>query len=254
MTVLRTPAQLRDAGLIAPERAAGLAGGGGALCGGAAGGSRRADRPRRSARSDRAPVRARRGRARSAPGRIGRSDRRRRLQPGRRRGASLSRPRAAQADARLRGLLPLLLPPRNGRTGQGQAACRRQALARALDYIRAHDEIWEVILTGGDPLVLSARRLRAVMKALRRDRSRQGGAHPHARAGGRARPHHARACARAEGERQGDLRRRARQSCARTDAGRARRLRAPGRCRPGAARAIGAARRRQRHGRRRSAS
>ena len=40
------------------------------------------------------------------------------------------------------------------------------ALARALDYVRAHDEIWEVILTGGDPLVLSARRLRAVMKAL----------------------------------------------------------------------------------------
>ena len=40
------------------------------------------------------------------------------------------------------------------------------ALARALDYIRAHSEIWEVILTGGDPLVLSARRLRAVMKTL----------------------------------------------------------------------------------------
>ena len=40
------------------------------------------------------------------------------------------------------------------------------ALERALDYIRAHCEIWEVILTGGDPLVLSTRRLRAVMKAL----------------------------------------------------------------------------------------
>ena len=40
------------------------------------------------------------------------------------------------------------------------------ALARALDYIRAHREIWEVILTGGDPLVLSPRRLRAVMQAL----------------------------------------------------------------------------------------
>ena len=40
------------------------------------------------------------------------------------------------------------------------------ALEAALDYIRAHAEIWEVILTGGDPLVLSARRLRAVMKAL----------------------------------------------------------------------------------------
>ena len=40
------------------------------------------------------------------------------------------------------------------------------ALSRALDYIRGHRQIWEVILTGGDPLVLSARRLRAVMKEL----------------------------------------------------------------------------------------
>ena len=40
------------------------------------------------------------------------------------------------------------------------------ALAAALDYIRAHRDIWEVILTGGDPLVLSVRRLRAVMTAL----------------------------------------------------------------------------------------
>jgi lysine 2,3-aminomutase len=40
------------------------------------------------------------------------------------------------------------------------------ALKAALDYIRNHPEIWEVILTGGDPLVLSARRLRAVMKSL----------------------------------------------------------------------------------------
>jgi lysine 2,3-aminomutase len=32
-------------------------------------------------------------------------------------------------------------------------------LAQALDYIRAHPEIWEVILTGGDPFVLSARRI-----------------------------------------------------------------------------------------------
>jgi lysine 2,3-aminomutase len=40
------------------------------------------------------------------------------------------------------------------------------ALAAALAYIRDHPEIWEVILTGGDPLILSARRLRAVMAAL----------------------------------------------------------------------------------------
>jgi lysine 2,3-aminomutase len=40
------------------------------------------------------------------------------------------------------------------------------ALAAALVYIRDHPEIWEVILTGGDPLILSARRVRAVMTAL----------------------------------------------------------------------------------------
>ena len=51
--------------------------------------------------------------------------------------------------------------------GPGKAqALSPQALTRALDYIRAHPEIWEVILTGGDPLVLSPRRLRSVVKAL----------------------------------------------------------------------------------------
>jgi lysine 2,3-aminomutase len=48
---------------------------------------------------------------------------------------------------------------------------RRRALAgadldAALAYIRDHQEIWEVILTGGDPLILSARRLSRVMGAL----------------------------------------------------------------------------------------
>jgi lysine 2,3-aminomutase len=48
---------------------------------------------------------------------------------------------------------------------------RRQSLSRAaldtaIDYIRTHPEIWEVILTGGDPLILSPRRLREVMQAL----------------------------------------------------------------------------------------
>jgi lysine 2,3-aminomutase len=41
-----------------------------------------------------------------------------------------------------------------------------EAIERALDYIRTHPEIWEVILTGGDPLVLSARRLRSIMNSL----------------------------------------------------------------------------------------
>ena len=36
----------------------------------------------------------------------------------------------------------------------------------ALGYIEAHPEIWEVILTGGDPLVLSPRRLKQVVSRL----------------------------------------------------------------------------------------
>jgi lysine 2,3-aminomutase len=39
-------------------------------------------------------------------------------------------------------------------------------LASALDYIRATREIWEVIFTGGDPFVLSPRRIREVTGAL----------------------------------------------------------------------------------------
>ncbi|MDB5595594.1 MAG: L-lysine 2,3-aminomutase [Hyphomicrobiales bacterium] len=44
----------------------------------------------------------------------------------------------------------------------------KEALATALAYIAAHPEIWEVILTGGDPLALSPRRLAEVMQALGR--------------------------------------------------------------------------------------
>jgi lysine 2,3-aminomutase len=48
----------------------------------------------------------------------------------------------------------------------GRGGLSGKALAGALDYIRAHPEIWEVILTGGDPLVLSPRRLKAVASEL----------------------------------------------------------------------------------------
>ncbi|ARN82936.1 lysine-2,3-aminomutase-like protein [Methylocystis bryophila] len=41
-----------------------------------------------------------------------------------------------------------------------------ETLARALDYVAAHEEIGEVILTGGDPLAASARRLLAVSERL----------------------------------------------------------------------------------------
>lgn len=39
-------------------------------------------------------------------------------------------------------------------------------IATALTYIRQHSEIWEVILTGGDPLILSNRRIEDVTRAL----------------------------------------------------------------------------------------
>jgi lysine 2,3-aminomutase len=45
-------------------------------------------------------------------------------------------------------------------------ALSREALDCALRYIAEHCEIWEVIFSGGDPLVLSNRRLRAVMARL----------------------------------------------------------------------------------------
>ena len=50
--------------------------------------------------------------------------------------------------------------------GPGRGGLSRAALDAALDYIGARPQIWEVILTGGDPLVLSARRLEAVVTRL----------------------------------------------------------------------------------------
>jgi lysine 2,3-aminomutase len=51
--------------------------------------------------------------------------------------------------------------------GPGKAtALSPAAYDAALDYIGAHSEIWEVILTGGDPLMLSPRRLAEIMADL----------------------------------------------------------------------------------------
>ena len=58
--------------------------------------------------------------------------------------------------------------------GPGAEPLTAKQLDAALDYIAAHPEIWEVILTGGDPLVLSPRRLKQRDVAARRDRPRQG--------------------------------------------------------------------------------
>jgi len=50
--------------------------------------------------------------------------------------------------------------------GPGAGALSENDFAAALDYIRARPEIWEAVLTGGDPLMLSARRLAETTRAL----------------------------------------------------------------------------------------
>jgi lysine 2,3-aminomutase len=50
--------------------------------------------------------------------------------------------------------------------GAGEAGLRGDEFEAALDYIRSHKEIWEVVLTGGDPLTLSPRRLAEATQAL----------------------------------------------------------------------------------------
>ncbi|HVI52639.1 MAG TPA: lysine-2,3-aminomutase-like protein [Candidatus Sulfotelmatobacter sp.] len=55
---------------------------------------------------------------------------------------------------------------RREKVGGEEAVLAEADLDAALDYIRAHDEVWEVILTGGDPLMLSAAKLKSLMAAL----------------------------------------------------------------------------------------
>ncbi len=55
---------------------------------------------------------------------------------------------------------------RREQVGPGGDALDAAELAAALDYIRSHGEIWEVILSGGDPLVMSPRRLRDIVDQL----------------------------------------------------------------------------------------
>jgi lysine 2,3-aminomutase len=55
---------------------------------------------------------------------------------------------------------------RREKVGPGGEALSVAELAAALAYIRDHDEIWEVILTGGDPLMLAPRRLGELLAAL----------------------------------------------------------------------------------------
>ncbi|OCP20951.1 MULTISPECIES: lysine-2,3-aminomutase-like protein [unclassified Ensifer] len=50
---------------------------------------------------------------------------------------------------------------------QGLGTLTPAELDAAIAYIAEHEEIWEVILTGGDPLVLSPRRLTEIMERLK---------------------------------------------------------------------------------------
>jgi lysine 2,3-aminomutase len=50
--------------------------------------------------------------------------------------------------------------------GKQPAMLDRPALERAFDYIRKRPEIWEVIVTGGDPFVLAPRRLADIVHTL----------------------------------------------------------------------------------------
>ncbi len=70
-------------------------------------------------------------------------------------------------------LKPLLVCPvycrfcfRREHVGPGGGLLDETALERALDWLAAHPTIGEVILTGGDPLMLSPRRLRRIVAAL----------------------------------------------------------------------------------------
>ncbi len=70
-------------------------------------------------------------------------------------------------------LKPLLVCPvycrfcfRREHVGPGGGLLTDAQLAAALQWLRAHPAVGEVILTGGDPLLLSPRRLRAILAAL----------------------------------------------------------------------------------------
>src|SRR5271167_4800768 len=70
-------------------------------------------------------------------------------------------------------LTPLLHCPvycrfcfRREAVGGDAAALTDQELDAALDYIRGDAAIWEVVVTGGDPLMLPAKRLARLVRAL----------------------------------------------------------------------------------------
>jgi lysine 2,3-aminomutase len=70
-------------------------------------------------------------------------------------------------------LKPILICPvycrfcfRREQVGQGDGSLPPDALDRAFAYIEDHPEIWEVIVTGGDPFLLSPRRVAEIVQRL----------------------------------------------------------------------------------------
>src|SRR5271166_1158893 len=70
-------------------------------------------------------------------------------------------------------LKPILLCPvycrfcfRRETVGKTPAMLEPAALERAYDYVSHRPQIWEVIVTGGDPFILATRRLAAIVSAL----------------------------------------------------------------------------------------
>jgi lysine 2,3-aminomutase len=70
-------------------------------------------------------------------------------------------------------LKPILLCPvycrfcfRREVVGKKEAVLDQASLARAFDYIRQHQQIWEVIVTGGDPFLLAPRRIADIVRIL----------------------------------------------------------------------------------------
>jgi lysine 2,3-aminomutase len=72
-------------------------------------------------------------------------------------------------------LKPILLCPvycrfcfRREVVGKTASMLDQQALERALGYVRQHPQVWEVIVTGGDPFLLAPRRVGEIVRALDR--------------------------------------------------------------------------------------
>ncbi len=113
---------------------------------------RGSDRSLRSARSDRAAVCALSGRTWWSGAGECRPDRRSRSFAGERDCASLSRSRAVQGACMFVRSIAGFASAAKWWGPARRTALSSEAYASALNYIRTHPEIWEVILTGGDPL------------------------------------------------------------------------------------------------------